>query len=61
MHERVNEKKPNDNFNNVEELLDLRQLVFTTDEVILKKLKNVDEVNSVKWVKLDSVGTNRAP
>lgn len=61
MHERVNEKKSNDNFNNVEELLDLRQLVFTTDEVVLKELKNVDEVNSVKWVKLDSVGTNRAP
>ncbi|XP_072394954.1 zinc finger BED domain-containing protein 5-like [Diabrotica undecimpunctata] len=51
----------NDNFENAEELLDLRQLVTTTGEDIFQQLKNVIEVNKVEWSKLDSVCTDGAP
>ncbi|XP_072380931.1 zinc finger BED domain-containing protein 5-like [Diabrotica undecimpunctata] len=51
----------NDNFENAEELLDLRQLVTTTGEDIFQQLKNVIEVNKVERSKLDSVCTDGAP
>ncbi|GFS42052.1 DUF4371 domain-containing protein [Trichonephila inaurata madagascariensis] len=49
------------NFDTVEELLDLRQLVLTTGEDIFKELKNVIEVNKVEWTKLNSVCTDGVP
>lgn len=51
----------NDNFDIVEELLDLCQLVLTTGEDIFKEVKNVIEVNKVEWTKLDSVCTDGVP
>ena len=51
----------NNDFDCVEELLDLRQLVSTTGEDIFEELKNVIEFNKVEWKKLDSVCTDGAP
>ncbi|XP_067133494.1 zinc finger BED domain-containing protein 5-like [Centruroides vittatus] len=50
----------NDNFDIVEELLDLHQLVLTAWQDIFKEVKNVIEVNKVEWTKLDSVCTDGA-
>lgn len=49
-----------DNFDIVEKLLHLSQLVFTTGEGIFKELKNITEVNKVEWSKLNSVCPDRA-
>ncbi|XP_072377370.1 zinc finger BED domain-containing protein 5-like [Diabrotica undecimpunctata] len=50
-----------DSFDVVEELLDLRQLVFTTGQDALDQVKNVIEGSKVEWSKLESVCTDETP